>query len=42
MAEIWVCESCGWECEPNPYIPLDEAECDNCGDPLIAEDDDDA
>lgn len=27
----WACEDCGWECAPNPDVPLDEAECDNCG-----------
>ena len=35
-ARTWVCEDCGWECSPNPYIPLAEAECDNCGGELTA------
>lgn len=28
---LWECEDCGWNCAPNPSIPLEEAECDNCG-----------
>ena len=39
MSERWRCEDCGWTCSANPYVPLKEAECDNCGGELVAEGD---
>ena len=32
---MWQCEDCGWTCSANPHVPLEEAECDNCGGELV-------
>lgn len=35
---LFICEDCAW---PFPWgTPPDDAECDNCGGPLVLEDDD--
>ena len=30
--ETWICDNCGWTCQVPTGTPVDEAECDNCGD----------
>lgn len=31
MAATWECESCGWNCPPDPAITVEEAGCGSCG-----------
>jgi hypothetical protein len=40
MSKLWECDNCGWTCQSNPAITVEEAGCDNCGAELMPVPDD--